>query len=59
MHLLDMIKMSKTKYDTTDGAMTANAIIAKESKRKGHVKYSKHYRFYYCEVAATFAGIPR
>ena len=30
-----------------------DAIIAKESKRKGHVKYSRHYRFYYCEVAAT------
>lgn len=57
-HLLGMIKMSKTKYDTTEGAMTANAIIAKESKRKGHVKYSRHYRFYYCEVAATFAGTP-
>ena len=24
-HLLGMIKMSKTKYDTTDGVMTANA----------------------------------
>ena len=57
-HLLGMIKMSKTKYDTADGAMTANAIIAGESKRKGHVKYSRHYRFYYCEVAATFAGTP-
>lgn len=53
-----MIKMSKTKYDTTDGAMTANAIIAKESKWEGHFKYSKHYRFYYCEVAATFVGNP-
>jgi Transposase DDE domain. len=53
-----MIKMSKTKYDTADGAMTANAIIARESKRKGHVKYSRHYRFYYCEVAANFAGAP-
>ena len=57
-HLLGMIKMSKTKYDTAEGAMTANAIIARESKRKGHVKYSRHYRFYYCEVAATFAGTP-
>ena len=57
-HLLGMIKMSKTKYDTTEGAMTANAIIAKESKRKGYVKYSRHYRFYYCEVAATFAWYP-
>ncbi len=57
-HLLGMIKMSKTKYDTTEGAMTANAIIAKKSKRKGHVKYSRHYRFFYCEVAATFAGTP-
>ena len=57
-HLLGMIKMSKTKYDTTEGAMTANAIIARESKRKGHVKYSRHYRFYYCEVAAIFASTP-
>ena len=57
-HLLGMTKMSKTKYDTADGAMTANAIIARESKRKGHVKYSRHYRLYYCEVAATFAGTP-
>lgn len=57
-NLIRMIKMSKTKYDTVDGVMTANAIMAKESKRKGHVKYSKHYRFYYCEVAATFAGTP-
>ena len=57
-HLLGMIKMSKTKYDTAEGAMTANAIIARESKRKGHVKYSRHHRFYYCEVAANFAGTP-
>lgn len=48
----------KTKYDAADWAMTANAIIAKESKRKDHVKYSRHYRFYYCEVTATFAGTP-
>lgn len=57
-HLIGMIKMSKTKYDTADGAMTANAIIARKSKRKGHVKYSRHYRFYYCEVAATLDGTP-
>ena len=57
-HVIGMIKMGKTKYDTTDGAMTANAIIAKELKRKNHVKYSRHYRFYYCEVAAIFAGTP-
>ncbi len=37
---------------------SAPTIIARESKRKGHVKYSRHYRFHYCEVAATFAGTP-
>ena len=57
-HLLGMTKMSKEKYDTTEGAMTANAIMARESKRKGPVKYSRHYRFYYCGAAATFAGTP-
>ncbi|MDD7128408.1 MAG: hypothetical protein PUH91_06240 [Prevotella sp.] len=57
-NLIRMAKMSKTKYDTTAGAMTVNTIMAKESKRKGHFMYSKHYRFYYCEVAANFAGTP-
>ena len=57
-NLLGMIKMSRTKYDTTEGAMTANTIIAKESNRKGHVKYSRRYHYYYCEVEAYFAGTP-
>lgn len=57
-HLIGMVKMSKTKYDTEEGAMTANAIIARESKRKNHIKYSRHYKYYCCEATATLDGIP-
>ena len=54
-HLLGMIKMGKAKYLVDGKEMTAAAIASAAAKKK-EVKYSRAHKFYYFEVAATFAG---
>ena len=56
-HMIGMIKMSRTKYGTPNGEMTANTIIASLEKSKS-VKYSRKHKFYYASIEVSFAGAP-
>jgi len=54
-HLLSMVKMGKTKYETICGVMTAGAIITRLSRQKV-VRYNRRHKFYYASIGAKFAG---
>jgi hypothetical protein len=54
-HLMGMVKMGNTKYQTNLGTLKASDIIAKLSKSKS-VRYSKRLNCYYAQVDALYAG---
>lgn len=54
-HLMGMIKMGNTKYETIFGNLKASDIITKLSKAKS-VKYSKRLNCYYACIDANYAG---
>lgn len=53
-HLVGMIKMGNTKYETKLGNLKASDIIAKLSKAKA-VKYSRKLNCYYAQIEAVYA----
>ena len=55
-YLIGMIKMGKTKYETSLGALTASDIIKKLSKDKA-VKYARSIGYHYASITARYAGI--
>ena len=58
-HLLGMIKMGNTKYDSDAyGALTAKGCIDKMKRVKKGIRYSKKLHCYYGEMLVTFDGVP-
>lgn len=57
-HLLGMIKMGKTKYETDEyGDLTAKGCIDKLRRIKKGIRYSRHLNCYYGEMEVTFDGV--
>lgn len=54
-HLMGMIKMGKTKYETQYGNLKASDLINKLSKAKS-VKYSRQLNCYYAHADVIYAG---
>jgi len=55
-NLIGMIKMGKTKYDTSIGNLTAPDIIKKLTKSKA-VKYARSIGYHYASIKAKYAGM--
>lgn len=55
-YFIGMIKMGKTKYETSLGNLKASDIIGKLVKSKS-VKYSRSIGYHYASIKATYAGI--
>jgi len=55
-HLIGMIKMCKTKYETTLGTKTAPELIKALQKSKS-VKYSRSIGYYTAAISAKLSGI--
>lgn len=55
-HLLGMIKMGKTKYDTAIGNITAPEIIKKLIHQKA-IKYSRSIGYHYASIKAVYDGM--
>ena len=55
-HLLGMIKMGKTKYETELGELNAREIISKLAKKK-EVRYRRGIGYYTATIPADFAGV--
>ena len=54
-HLLGMIKLGKTKYDTKWGDLNASQII-KRLQKEGFVKHNATLKCSYCTIDVKFAG---
>lgn len=55
-HLIGMIKMGKTKYETTLGNKTAAEIIKTLQKKSKSVKYSRSIGYYTATIPAKLSG---
>ncbi len=58
-HLLGMIKMGNTKYNSKEhGVLTAKGCIDKLKRVKKGIRYSKRLHCYYGEMLVTLDGVP-